>query len=133
MPLAAAWAALVGYASLYPMSGWHHPQGLWSLAFLNLPWPRWWDRFDVAANLVGYLPLGALVCIAALRAGRRRAVAVLVAAGVAALLSGTLEMAQNYLPRRVPSALDVALNVVGALLGALLAALADALGWTLRW
>ena len=133
MPLAGAWAALIGYASLYPLSGWHHPQGLWSLAFLNLPWPRWWDRFDVVANLVGYLPLGALVAIAALRAGYGRTVAVLVAAGAGALLSGTLEMAQNYLPRRVPSALDVALNAGGALLGAGLAALADALGWTLRW
>lgn len=133
VPLAAVWAALIGYASLYPLTGWHHPQGLWSLAFLNLPWPRWWDRFDVVANLVGYLPLGALVCIAALRAGRGRVAAVLVAALLAALLSVALEMAQNYLPRRVPSSLDVALNVAGATLGALLAALADALGWTLRW
>jgi len=53
VPLAAAYAALVIYATLYPFSGWHHPQGLWSFAFLSLPWPRWWDRFDVIANLVG--------------------------------------------------------------------------------
>jgi VanZ family protein len=90
VPLAAGWAALIGYASLYPLTGWHHPQGLWSLAFLNLPWPRWWDRFDVLANLVGYLPLGALVCIASLRAGRGRVTAVLLSVLLAALLSATL-------------------------------------------
>jgi VanZ family protein len=133
VPLAAAWAVLIAYASLYPLSGWHHPQGLWSLAFLNLPWPRWWDRFDVFANLVGYLPLGALVFVAAVRSGWRRRVALLAAVLLPALLSVTLEMAQNYLPRRVPSALDVALNTAGAAIGALLAALADALGLTLRW
>ena len=50
-------------------------QGLWSLDLLNLPWPRWWDRFDVVANLLGYLPLGALVrrrgCAAGAGAERR--------------------------------------------------------------
>jgi VanZ family protein len=133
VPLAAAWAVLIAYASLYPLSGWHHPQGLWSLAFLNLPWPRWWDRFDVVANLLGYLPLGALVCLAALRTGRRRRNAVVAGVLLPAMLSLTLELAQNYLPQRVPSALDVALNAGGAALGALLAAIADAMGLTVRW
>ena len=133
VPLAAAWAVLIAYASLYPLSGWHHPQGLWSLAFLNLPWPRWWDRFDAIANLLGYLPLGALVFVAALRSGRRRRTAVLFAVALPALLSLTLELAQNYLPRRVPSALDFTLNAAGAALGATLAAIADATGLTLRW
>ena len=87
MPLAAAYAALIVYASLYPFSGWHHPQGLWSLAFLSLPWPRWWDRFDVVANLVGYLPLGALVHVAVRRSGRSRAMAALSALALPSLLS----------------------------------------------
>ena len=133
VPLAAAWAVLIAYASLYPLSGWHHPQGLWSLAFLNLPWPRYWDRFDVVANLVGYMPLGALVFVAALRSGWRRLAALALAVLAPALLSLTLELAQNYLPHRVPSALDFALNAGGAALGALCAALADAMGLTLRW
>ena len=133
MPLAAAYAALIVYASLYPFSGWHHPQGLWSLAFLSLPWPRWWDRFDVVANLVGYLPLGALVHVAVLRSGRSRAMAALSALALPSLLSLTMEMLQNYLPQRVPSAADWALNSAGAALGMALAALADRLGLALRW
>ena len=132
-PLALAWAVLIAYASLYPLSGWHHPQGLWSLAFLNLPWPHWWDRFDVAANLLGYLPLGALVFVAALRSGRRHGTAWLLAVVLPAALSLVLELTQNYLPRRVPSALDFTLNAAGAALGAALGALADAMGLTVRW
>jgi len=132
LPLALAYCALVVYASLYPFSGWHHPHGLWSLAFLSLPWPRWWDRFDVVANLFGYVPLGALVFGAALRRGRRRWRAALVGALLPSMLSLTLELTQNYLPSRVPSALDWALNTAGATLGAALAALADRIGLTLR-
>ncbi len=128
-----AYAALVVYASLYPLSGWHHPQGLWSLAFLSLPWPRWWDRFDVIANLLGYLPLGVLVYVGALRSGRSRRVAGAAALLLPSLLSLTLELTQNYLPQRVPSALDWALNTAGAALGAVLAASVDRAGLTLRW
>lgn len=133
MPLAAAYAALVVYASLYPFSGWHHSQGLWSLAFLSLPWPHWWDRFDVVANLVGYLPLGALVYVAVRRSGYGRVAAVLLGVALPSLLSLLLEMLQNYLPQRVPSAADWALNSGGAAIGTLLAAAADRAGLTLRW
>jgi VanZ family protein len=132
-PLALAWAVLIGYASLYPLAGWHHPQGLWSLAFLNLPWPRWWDRFDIVANLVGYLPLGVFVYFAATERGRSRRAALLAGALLPALLSVTLEMAQNFLPQRVPSALDLVLNSAGAAIGSLLAAGADSAGLALGW
>ncbi len=133
MPLALACAALVAYASLYPLSGWHHAQGLWSLAFLSLPWPRWWTWFDVIANLLGYLPLGALVYFGALRSGRSRRVAGAAALLFPSLLSLTLELTQNYLPQRVPSALDWVLNSAGAALGVLLAAAVDRAGLTHRW
>ena len=133
VPLAAAYGALVIYASLNPFTGWHHPQGLWSLAFLSLPWPRWWDRFDIVANLLGYLPLGALVYLAARRSGRRMRTAALLAVVLPSLLSLTLELAQNYLPQRVPSAADWVLNSAGAAIGMLLAALGDRMGLTLRW
>ena len=133
VPLAAAYGALVAYASLYPLTGWHHPQGLWSLAFLSLPWPRWWVGFDVAANLLGYLPLGALIYAGVARSGRGRWRAGMAAVLLPSMLSLALELAQNYLPARVPSALDWALNTAGAALGATLAALADAVGVTLRW
>jgi len=133
VPLAAAYGALVVYATLYPFSGWHHPQGLWSLAFLSLPWPQWWIRFDIVANLVGYLPLGALVYIAALRSGRGRGVAALLGFALPSVMSLVMELLQNYLPQRVPSAADWALNSAGAAIGMLLAALADRFGLTLRW
>ena len=133
LPLAAAYGALVVYATLYPFSGWHHPEGLWSLAFLSLPWPQWWNRFDIVANLVGYLPLGALVYIAALRSGSERGVAALLGFALPSLLSLAMELLQNYLPQRVPSAADWALNSAGAALGMLLAAFADRAGLTLRW
>ena len=130
--LAAAYAALIVYASLYPFN-WHHPQGLWSLALLNLPWPRWWGWFDVIANLLGYLPLGALVFAAAVRPDRSRWAAAAAAVVLSSLLSLTMELTQNDLPERVPSALDWALNSAGAALGAMLAALIEATGAPLRW
>ena len=133
LPLTLAYGALVVYASLYPLSGWHHPQGLWSLAFMSLPWPRWWSGFDVVANLVGYLPLGALIYAGALRSGRGAWAAAAWAVLLPSLLSLTLESAQNYLPQRVPSALDWVLNTLGATLGALSVALAHGVGLTLRW
>ena len=69
VPLAALYAALVVYASLYPFTGWRHPLGLASLAAYSLPWPHRWTAFDVVANLLGYLPLGALVCAGLVRSG----------------------------------------------------------------
>jgi putative membrane protein len=59
-PLAQAYAALVVYASLYPFTGWRD-QGIPSFAFLGSPWPKYWTGFDVAANVVGYAPLGFLL------------------------------------------------------------------------
>ncbi|MDH3209834.1 MAG: VanZ family protein [Burkholderiaceae bacterium] len=133
LPLTAVYAALVAYASLYPLTGWHHPQGVFSLAFFSLPWPRWWTGFDVVANLLGYAPLGALMFAAVVRSGRSAAKAMVWALVLPAMLSLTLELLQNYLPQRVPSAMDWLANVGGGALGALLAALAHWEGATLRW
>ena len=133
VPLAALYAVLVVYASLYPFAGWKLPPALSLPGALLPPWPRWWDGFDVVANLLGYLPLGALACAAMLRSGRRAGFAFVGAVALAALLSYALELAQNGLPRRVPSALDWALNAGGAALGALCAALLQRLGAYDRW
>lgn len=132
VPLAWLYAALIVYASLYPFTGWRDP-GLSPWAFVGEPWPRWWTRFDLVSNLLGYLPLGALTCGALLRAQRSRGVAVALALLCGAVLSGTLEVLQNYLPARVPSNVDWGLNVAGTLAGALIAVLAAALGWMGRW
>lgn len=133
LPLAAAYGALVVYATLYPFSGWHHPQGLGSLASLSLPWPKWWNRLDAVANLIGYLPLGALVYIAALRSGRGRGTAAVIGVALPSLMSLVMELLQNYLPMRVPSSSDWVLNSAGAAIGMLLAAYAERIGLTLRW
>ena len=131
-PLAWLYAALIVYASLYPFTGWRVP-GPAVFHFLVLPWPRWWTWFDVVSNLLGYLPLGALVFGSRLRSGAsiRSAVAQAVLAG--ALLSLAMESLQNFLPTRVASNVDLALNALGALLGAALGAWAQARGSVARW
>ena len=133
LPLALAFTALVVYASLYPFMGWRWPPAQDGLALLQLPWPPWRDRFDEAANLLGYVPLGALLFVAVVRSGGGALVGLAVAVLGSAVLSFAVEVTQNFLPTRVPSLKDCAFNIAGALLGALLAALLDALGWVDRW
>ena len=70
-PLALAYAALVVYASLYPFTGWRWPPGQTLATMAALVWPPWRDDFDSWSNLLGYLPLGALLLIAARRSGVR--------------------------------------------------------------
>ena len=131
-PLAVMYAALIVYASLYPFIGWRVP-GVSVWAFLTLSFPYWWTAFDLVANLLGYMPLGALVFGARVRSGSGVMRSLLAAVLVGTVLSFGLELLQNFLPRRVPSNLDLALNAFGALLGALLGALAHTLGWVGRW
>ncbi|MFH1815446.1 MAG: VanZ family protein [Pseudomonadota bacterium] len=120
--LAVAWALLITYASLHPL-GEFRDAGDRLLDFLTAPWPRYWTRFDVVANALGYLPLGFLLVPAA--APRlRRTPALVLAIILATGLSISLEVLQHFLPRRVPSNLDVLSNMVGAAIGALI-------GW--RW
>ncbi|MBW7902754.1 MAG: VanZ family protein [Rhodocyclaceae bacterium] len=117
--LALAYAALVVYASLHPFSGWRDP-GISPLAFLDAGWPRWWTGFDLAVNVLVYVPLGYLLTLAL---GRRlgRLPAALAGALLAALLSLCMETAQTWLPTRVPSNLDLSCNALGGLLGAVAA------------
>lgn len=113
-----AWAVLIVYASLYPFEGWRVPTGPSALSLLSLPWPTWRDRFDEAANLLGYAPFGALACVLLLRQGLARLHAVALAVALAALVSYGVELAQTLLPVRVPSLKDSAFNVLGAAAGA---------------
>lgn len=114
--VAAVFAAMVVYASLYPFTGWRF-QGMAPWAFVAAPWPRYWTGFDVLANLVGYAPLGFLLALAAVRTGWSRW-AMVWGGAVPAVLSLALESVQAFLPDRVPSNLDWALNSLGALAGA---------------
>ena len=111
---------LVAYASLYPLEGWR-VHGLSPFDFLGAPAPRYVTDFDLAANVLGYVPYGFLG-MAALhrRFGRGSGFALVVASG--ALLSLVLEAAQSYLPTRVAASLDVAANLGGVAAGALLGA-----------
>ncbi|MDP1900928.1 MAG: VanZ family protein [Rubrivivax sp.] len=133
LPLALAYAALVVYASLYPFSGWRWPPGQALAALAELHWPRWHIPFDIGSNLLGYLPLGALVATAARRGGRRAGSALLLGLALAGALSYSAEVLQQFLPGRVASLEDFVLNAAGALAGALLALLAYRLGLLDRW
>jgi VanZ family protein len=133
-PLALLYAALIVYASLSPFTGWRSPTTpVPRLGFAYLPWPLYWTAFDAVANLIGYMPLGALGFGAMVRSGWRAP-----ASAVTALLAGTalsllLESIQHYLPQRVPSGMDLALNAGGTLLGVLIALAVHRLGGIARW
>ena len=132
-PLALVYAALVLYASLYPFSGWRWPPGSSLGILLALPWPPWRDPFDVWSNVLGYMPLGALLYVAQVRSGVAAWRAALLAVLAASGLSYLTEVTQQFLPGRVPSRVDWALNSAGAAAGAVLAALLHALGLLQRW
>src|SRR3982751_5788868 len=126
-PLAAAYILLVVYASLYPFTGWRN-QEIAPWEFLFAGWPKYWTGFDVATNVVGYIPLGFLLALSFLRRGSPGGAAVSTGSGIgvaalaASVLSFAMEALQTYLPARVPSNLDFGLNTLGALLGAIVAA-----------
>ena len=118
--LAIAFTLLVIYASLHPFSGWRD-LGAPPLAWLTTGWLRYSTWFDIVTNVVGYLPFGFLwTTVLQKRLGRAFAIPVVVVLG--AVLSGTMETTQNYLPTRVPSNLDLSGNTIGALLGAIMGA-----------
>lgn len=131
-PLAWLYAALIAYASLYPFVPWKVP-GVSPFAFLVLPWPRYWTWFDLVANLLGYIPLGALVFGAIVRSGGRAKPALLLALAIGTAWSLLMEFVQNFLPQRVASNLDLGLNALGTLLGAALGFWIHVRGGVERW
>jgi VanZ family protein len=110
------YTALIVYGSWYPFSGWRS-LGIGPFAYLLDPMPQYLTAFDVITNVLGYMPFGALVVLA-LYPRWRGALAVALALVAGAVLSGTMEAVQTYLPTRVASNLDLASNTIGALLGA---------------
>ena len=130
-PLALVFVALVVYASLYPFMGWRD-QGLspW-FVFVESRTPRG-TLFDWGVNVVGYMPLGFLLCLGWLRTWPT-GLGPLWAVVIGGLLSVLMETLQIYLPVRVPSALDMGLNTLGVALGVLLAWGLERLGAIARW
>ncbi|MCC6535504.1 MAG: VanZ family protein [Burkholderiales bacterium] len=118
--LALGYTLLILYASLSPFTGWRDPgEDVW--AFLNAPWPRYFTAFDLAFNVLAYVPLGFLVTLLALPASRP-VFAALGGAGAGIAMSLCMELAQAYLPGRVSNNLDLLTNALGAAAGAALAA-----------
>jgi len=118
--LALIYGGFIAYASLYPFTGWS--LGPVSLTeWLMLPMPRWRVPFDIWANFLGYVPLGALLYTGAVRSGLRAWRAALLAVAVPMALSYVVEVAQHGLPGRFPSLLDWELNSAGAAAGVVLA------------
>ena len=131
--LALSFAALVLYASLFPFEGWRWPPGqsLWVL--LALPSARYHDAFDVWANLLGYLPLGGLLTVAARRSGLSSRASLALALPTGALLSYSCEVLQQFVPGRVPSLDDLVMNLAGTAAGTLVALGVHRMGWVDRW
>ena len=111
-----AYLLLIVYASWFPFSGWRG-SGLKPFSFLTFSMPQYWTKFDFIVNVVGYVPLGMLLVLA-IYPYLRGIWAIIGAAILGALVSGTMEAVQTYLPSRVPSSLDFVTNSVGALIGA---------------
>ncbi|HEY4999989.1 MAG TPA: VanZ family protein, partial [Usitatibacter sp.] len=110
------WALLIAYASLYPFL----PPRLASvdaaLGFFSRP--RYVTAFDVALNVLAYIPLGALACLHFRQAGEGVR-AILKATAFAAAFSFAMETLQLFIPGRVASMSDTLANTAGALWGAL--------------
>jgi len=130
-PLALVYAGLIVYASLYPFGYWRD-QGLAAWLFMLAPLPKYWTGFDVVSNVLGYMPLGFLLALSALRTGRER-FALSAAVLAATALSFGMESLQMFLPDRRASNLDLALNLAGAALGAVTAWSLEKLGVLQRW
>jgi VanZ family protein len=133
-PLALTYAALVAYASLYSFTDWRD-QGIAPWAYLLAPWPKYWTGFDVAANVLGYAPLGFLLALSSLRGLRQRRAGFALGAATLAgtALSLLMETLQSYLPSRVASNVDFGLNALGTLGGAAVACLLERVGALDRW
>lgn len=129
--LALIFAMLIVYASLHPFVGWRD-QGINPFYFFNAPWPRYWSRFDVVANFLGYMPLGFLATLAFLRT-RLMSQPALIAVLLCSALSFITETVQSYLPMRVPQLSDWLLNSAGGLAGAVMAVALERLGVIDHW
>ena len=131
----AVYSLLLVYSGLAPWSGWRD-LGLNPFAYLAAPIPAHVTNFDLAVNVLAYVPFGALLALA-LHPVVRGWTAVLTALLAALLLAGLIEATQSFLPTRISSNLDLLTNSAGGLIGALIAApFASAMidrGWLAEW
>ena len=111
---------MIVYASLEPFSGWMAPiPG--TPFFLFAPIPTRFTRFDVAINVIAYIPFGFFVALTGIHRAARPWWRFAAAACAGALLSVAMESTQMLLPTRDASIIDFAFNTAGAALGGLVA------------
>lgn len=130
-PLTWVAVALVVYATLHPWSGWNW-SGMHAFS-LVLPKHRHEVANDLVGNILGYLPLGLVACLAHLRSGYTVLWSVTRTILSLSVLSYALELAQFGLPNRVPSITDWMLNTLGVAWGTLVAVTVHALGLVDVW
>ena len=123
MPLARvlslSYALLIIYVSLNPFD-FDFRNGVNGWAWVDAPLPRFITLFDVAVNILAYIPFGFLLVFTAYPRWRNF-VALAVALTLSAVLAFTVESLQSWLPTRIPSQMDWWANMLGGLLGGLLA------------
>jgi VanZ family protein len=112
----AVWALLLAYASLYPFVPLRLPTMDAVAAFFSRP--RYVSGFDVALNILAYIPLGTLACLY-FRQASEGAQPIFKAAAFGAAFSFVMETCQLFIPNRIASTYDTLANAGGALLGAL--------------
>ncbi len=116
----AVYALLLVYSGLAPWHGWRD-LGLNPFAYLAAPIPAHVTYFDIAVNVIAYLPFGALLVVA-LHPAARGLTAVTIASLLGLTLAALIEALQSYLPTRVASNIDLLTDAVGAVVGACVAA-----------
>jgi VanZ family protein len=112
----AVWALLLAYASLYPFVPLRLPSVDAVAAFMSRP--RYVTGFDVALNVLAYVPLGTLACLYFRQAGGGWR-AIWKAAAFGAAFSFAMETCQLFVPNRIASFYDTLANAGGALWGAM--------------
>ena len=104
---------LIAYASLYPFAPLRMPSDFALEVFVR---PRYVLPFDIAINVLAYMPLGVVACYRYRSKGLTHPMLRAIAFGAA--LSVAMEFLQLFIPNRVSSLLDVVTNTSGAALGA---------------
>ena len=112
----AVWCLLLAYASLYPLIPLRPPGGDAIAGFFGRP--KYITGFDVALNVLAYVPLGTLACLHFLQQGARIP-AIVKAALLGTAFSFAMEAAQLFIPTRIATLYDVLANGAGALVGAM--------------
>ncbi|MGZ5660080.1 MAG: VanZ family protein [Usitatibacter sp.] len=112
----AVWALLLAYASLYPLVPPRLPSIDAVAGFFSRP--RYVTAFDIALNVLAYVPLGTLACLA-FRQAASVPRAIVQATALGAAFSFAMETLQLFVPGRVSSMYDTIANAAGALAGAL--------------